>query len=653
MKKAFYLFIFPFLFTPTIILHAQNWSRLDGLNGLATNGAILSLNCDASGNVYAAGGFTDSSGNNYVAHYNGNSWSELGALTGGLFNSNIYSLCSDSSGNVYAAGVFTDGNGNNYIAEYNGSNWSKLGMADLNGTSTSEGLYSVCIDPFNHIYAAGGFYNSIGCIYVAEYLDPSLYILGPANQLCINASIYSICSDTSGNIYAAGAFEVNSGIYYVAKYNGNSWSELGGLNSLSANGIIKSICSDAHGNIYAAGNFTDSIGTYFVAKYNGSSWTELGGVNGLSANGTILSICSDVSGNIYAAGAFTNVNGMEYVAQYNGSSWSELGGLNGLSANGIINSICSDTFRNIYAAGNFTDSTGKEFVAKYWVCTGGASVQADTICQSALPYSWNGTVFTSGGTKTISLATTQGCDSMSSLTLTVYPSDTIITAVICPGSAYTIGANIYTTTGTFIDTLISASIYGCDSIITLDLVVLDSSVISYFSLQPSSLPHFWYAINQCSGNELSYLWSWGDSTTSIGDTPSHTYDTAGYYTICVTVTDSMGCSATYCDSNIYLFKDQSGQMVYVQVLPQYPAGINIISANNVNINYYAGAVHFSEALQAPTQLRLYDMPGRLVMQQDNYGGNQWNINSDIAQGAYIIQLQNQSYSLAQKLMILQ
>jgi len=255
---------------------------------------------------------------------------------------------------------------------------------------------------------------------------------------------------------------------------------------------------------------------------------------------------------------------------------------------------------------------------------------------------------------TLGGASINGCDSLVILNLAVYPYavDTM-SAVACPGTGYTLGPNTYNTTGSYNDTLTGASINGCDSIITLDLVVLDSSVISYFSLQPSNLSHFWYAINQCSGNELRYLWNWGDGTTSTGDTPSHTYDTAGYYTICVTVTDSMGCSATYCDSDVYLFKDGSGQMVYVKVIPQYPSGINTLTTESLNINYYAGAIHFSEELQTPTQLRLYDMSGRLMQLQDGFGGNQWNINSGIAQGAYIIQLQNQGYSIAQKLMILQ
>jgi len=246
-----------------------------------------------------------------------------------------------------------------------------------------------------------------------------------------------------------------------------------------------------------------------------------------------------------------------------------------------------------------------------------------------------------------------GCDSIVTLVLTVYPAATGATIqAICPGNSYTLGTNTYTTSGIYTDTLTGAAMYGCDSIVTIDLYVLDTTT-AYFYLQPSDSAHVWFIINQSFGTGLSYVWHWGDSTSSAGDTASHTYASAGYYNICVTVTDSAGCSANYCDTNVYLYKNQSGQMVYVEVLPQYPAGINTINAENLNISYYAGSVHFSEALQAPTQLKLYDLSGRVVMEQNNFGGNSWNINSDIAQGVYVLQLQNGNYNLSKKLMILQ
>jgi hypothetical protein len=112
------------LFLFCSLIKAQSWSELGGQNGLATNYTINSVCSDASGNIYAGGYFTNSSGNKYVAKYNGSSWSELGGLNGLAANHWIHSVCNKASGNIYAAGEFTNSSGNSYVAKYNGSAWS-------------------------------------------------------------------------------------------------------------------------------------------------------------------------------------------------------------------------------------------------------------------------------------------------------------------------------------------------------------------------------------------------------------------------------------------------------------------------------------------------------------------------------------------------
>lgn len=45
---------------------------------------------------------------------------------------------------------------------------------------------------------------------------------------------------------------------------------------------------------------------------------------------------------------------------------------------------------------------------------------------------------------------------------------------------------------------------------------------------------------------VTYLWDFGDSTTSTLQNPTHTYNTPGPWFACLTITDSSGCSDTYC-----------------------------------------------------------------------------------------------------------
>ncbi len=78
----------------------------------------------------------------------------------------------------------------------------------------------------------------------------------------------------------------------------------------------------------------------------------------------------------------------------------------------------------------------------------------------------------------------------------------------------------------------------------------------------------WIAVNQATGvAPISYLWSWGDGTSSTGATPSHIYSTPGYYNICLTITDANGCTGMYCDSSTYIFRSNSeASMITINVI---------------------------------------------------------------------------------------
>ncbi|MGD0712071.1 MAG: T9SS type A sorting domain-containing protein [Bacteroidales bacterium] len=86
-------------------------------------------------------------------------------------------------------------------------------------------------------------------------------------------------------------------------------------------------------------------------------------------------------------------------------------------------------------------------------------------------------------------------------------------------------------------------------------VSIDSLISAAFTLSPdTTTPHHYIVTNEAAGiPPLSYLWGWGDGTYDSIAYPTHTYASSGNYTICLTVTDSVGCTNEYCDSS-YLSK---------------------------------------------------------------------------------------------------
>ena len=305
---------------------------------------------DDTGNVYAGGYFTDSSGNEYVAKWNGEKWIELGTGNNALnANEMIKVITIDGKGNIYAAGHFSDSSGKNYVAQWNGTKWSQLG-ADSNECSSYNAINSILVDDSGNVYTNVG--NILGTVFNVEKWNKTGWsYVGDSNSLNANSFIGPVVLDKYGNIYTAGNFMDNNGKQYVAKWDGVRWSELGGMgiNALNANSLIITLVLDDTGNVYVAGNFTNADGYFYVAKWNGQTWAELGnGTTALNANSWINSMAFDKSGNLYVVGHYTNNNQYSYVAKWDGIGWSALDTTNEFIE---IYTIAIDNSNNIYVSG--------------------------------------------------------------------------------------------------------------------------------------------------------------------------------------------------------------------------------------------------------------------------------------------------------------
>ncbi len=158
----------------------------------------------------------------------------------------------------------------------------------------------------------------------------------------------------------------------------------------------------------------------------------------------------------------------------------------------------------------------------------------------------------------------------------------------------------------------------CDSSNNVNGCLVLTSCAAHYTLYPdSTIAQNWFALNQATGiGPLSYLWQWGDSSTSTGATPSHTYSAAGNYNICLTISDSIGCSATYCDSSTYIYKTES--MVTVNAVWQLPVQTEIAELSNSSIRLYPNPATNQLFIQtngtAVSEVNIYNTTGSLVSQ---------------------------------------
>ena len=104
--------------------------------------------------------------------------------------------------------------------------------------------------------------------------------------------------------------------------------------------------------------------------------------------------------------------------------------------------------------------------------------------------------------------------------------------------------HVYSDSGSFDLTVTITNVNGCVSTLTLDDHIT--------TLEPPTANFSYYSFSRCSprivnfdnnsSNATSWLWDFGDGTTSTSEEPSHTYYDTGSYNVVLTVFSANGCS---------------------------------------------------------------------------------------------------------------
>ena len=118
-----------------------------------------------------------------------------------------------------------------------------------------------------------------------------------------------------------------------------------------------------------------------------------------------------------------------------------------------------------------------------------------TLCESMLPFEWNGETFSEAGTQSVTLTASNGVDSTVVMTLTVIPTTygTIDTTFVENDLPVTINGEALAAEGEYTQNLTNA--YGCDSILTITVTVLYNVTTEADSIIcESELPVVWSGV---------------------------------------------------------------------------------------------------------------------------------------------------------------
>jgi PKD repeat protein len=150
------------------------------------------------------------------------------------------------------------------------------------------------------------------------------------------------------------------------------------------------------------------------------------------------------------------------------------------------------------------------------------------------------------------IAAQSGCDELSvTFQRQITPSGSATSALWDFGDGTTSTqsnpTHIYTVQGEYDVTLTIVNVAGCETSFTQqDFVQFNSYPESFFnsSVQSGCVGQEFQFNNNSQGSISTYLWDFGDGSTSSEEEPVHAYTGEGVFTVTLTVTSALGCSDT-------------------------------------------------------------------------------------------------------------
>ena len=391
-------------------------------------------------------------------------------------------------------------------------------------------------NPYNHIYMSNlytvtnddinnGFVKIPTCV----SLQPGYYYA--ALELYSYANTYDIAilddETVPQPVNSSGIFLFNGGFFT----SGNAFAIR--LTTSSSPNI--SYSSDI---VNACGTYTWIDGNTYTSSNNTATYTIPGGsISGCDSIVTLdLTILSPSTGTdiVNACGTYTWIDGNTYTSSNNTATYTIPGG----SISGCDSIVTLDLTVH-------SPSTGTEIVSS---------------CNS---YTWiDGNTYTSSNntaTYTIISGGSNGCDSIVTLDLTILsPSFGIDSHLVCDSLTW-IDGNTYTSSNnTASYTIIGGGSNGCDSVVTLDLVVFDYNLDFTESAVLFTSPPFsvQFTNNTPNLSNYNFTWDFGDSTIvqNNGSSVFHEYMYNGLYSVTLKAEDLVnGCGTDSLVKNDLIF----------------------------------------------------------------------------------------------------
>ena len=178
---------------------------------------------------------------------------------------------------------------------------------------------------------------------------------------------------------------------------------------------------------------------------------------------------------------------------------------------------------------------------------------------------------------------------------------------------------------------------GCTEIATANVLASNGPSVAFSNSANLLVIDF----TDMSTGAVSWAWDFGDSNSDTQQNPTHTYAAAGSYVVCLTATDSLGCTATMCDTLDVIavgIQNPTGPSIRLFPIPandfvQLNIHSDVSSESTVMIADLQGKVLFTEAVPASADQSL-----RIST-------------NEMAAGVYMVTVQNEMGRTTHKLIV--
>lgn len=104
--------------------------------------------------------------------------------------------------------------------------------------------------------------------------------------------------------------------------------------------------------------------------------------------------------------------------------------------------------------------------------------------------------------------------------------------------------HVYLNNGVFPVRLISSTSTGCVDTMIFKSIITSKPTANFISKSPTNCSPTLVSFTDSSSNAISWLWDFGDGSSSVNQNPAHIYNVPGVYTIKLIVANSTGCTDT-------------------------------------------------------------------------------------------------------------